>query len=198
MARINERPVILAMSNPTSKSECTAHDAFYGTGGRALFASGSPFGPVAIDGKTFIPGQANNSYVFPGVRMGVVASGSRLVTDEMFECCRGVGCRNFCNRSRARRLYPPLTRIREVSLAISTTVAGVAFERNLATVPRPDDLHAYIRALMPNPATLITSEPEAKGWGAQTATARVDALIAAPFQFLFRRLAAHSFWPKKG
>ena len=153
MARINERPVILAMSNPTSKSECTAHDAFYGTEGRALFASGSPFGPVAIDGKTFIPGQANNSYVFPGVGMGVVASGSRLVTDEMFLSAAGaLAAETSATDLEQGRLYPPLTRIREVSLAISTAVAGVAFERNLATVPRPDDLRAYIRALMYEPS----------------------------------------------
>jgi malate dehydrogenase (oxaloacetate-decarboxylating)(NADP+) len=115
MARINERPVILAMSNPTSKSECTAHDAFYGTEGRALFASGSPFGPVAIDGKTFIPGQANNSYVFPGVGMGVVASGSRLVTDEMFLGAAGaLAAETSATDLEQGRLFPPLTRIREV------------------------------------------------------------------------------------
>jgi Malic enzyme len=108
---------------------------------------------VAIDGKTFIPGQANNSYVFPGVGMGVVASGSRLVTDEMFLSAAGaLAAETSATDLEQGRLYPPLTRIREVSLAISTAVAGVAFERNLATVPRPDDLRAYIRALMYEPS----------------------------------------------
>ena len=104
--------------------------------------------------------------------MGVVASGSSLVSDEMFLSAAGaLAAETSATDLEQGRLYPPLTRIREVSLAISTAVAGVAFERNLATMPRPDDLRSYIRALnVINRATLITPELEGKGSGAQTVT----------------------------
>ena len=84
MAEINKQPIIFALSNPTSKAECSAEEAYRHTGGRALFACGSPYDPVTIDGKTFVPRQGNNSYIFPGVGLGAIASETRLVTDEMF------------------------------------------------------------------------------------------------------------------
>src|SRR5262249_61619532 len=84
MASLNERPIVFALSNPTSKSECSADEAYHHTGGRAIFACGSPFDPVKLNGKTFVPRQGNNSYIFPGVGLGVIPSGSRLVTDGMF------------------------------------------------------------------------------------------------------------------
>jgi malate dehydrogenase (oxaloacetate-decarboxylating)(NADP+) len=155
MAKINERPMILALSNPTSKSECTAQDAIHVTEGRALFASGSPFGPVTFDGKTYITGQANNAYIFPGVGLGVVASESRLVSDEMFlRAARALAAATTVADLAQGRLYPALSRIREVSLAISIAVAEVAFQSNLATVPGPDDMRAHIKAMMYEPQYL--------------------------------------------
>jgi malate dehydrogenase (oxaloacetate-decarboxylating)(NADP+) len=152
MAGLNEQPIVFALSNPTSKAECSAEDAYRYTEGRALFACGSPYDPVKLNGRTFVPRQGNNSYIFPGVGLGVIASRSRLVTDEMFMAAAHtladcVGKEDLAQGS----LYPALPRIREVSVRIAAAVADVAFQRGLADGPAPNDVKALVQSQMYEP-----------------------------------------------
>jgi len=152
MAELNERPIVFALSNPTSKAECSAEEAYRHTGGRALFACGSPYDPVQYDGKTFVPRQGNNSYIFPGVGLGAVASGSRLVTDEMFMAAAHTLAYLVTPEDIEQgSLYPSLPRIREVSAHIAAAVADVAYGRGLATAPKPNDMMGFIGSQMYDP-----------------------------------------------
>jgi malate dehydrogenase (oxaloacetate-decarboxylating)(NADP+) len=152
MAALNAQPIVFALSNPTSKAECSAEDAYRYTEGRALFACGSPYDPVKLNGKTFVPRQGNNSYIFPGVGLGVIASGSRLVTDEMFMAAAHslADCVGKDDLSQGS-LYPALPRIREVSARIAAAVAQVAYQRGLAEGPAPNDVMSQVQAQMYEP-----------------------------------------------
>lgn len=152
MGRMNRRPIVFALSNPTSKSECTAEEAYTWSEGRAVFASGSPFKPVTYNGKTFIPGQGNNVYIFPGVGLGVVASEATRVTEEMFFVAAKTLAAMVSEEDHAQgRIYPALDRIREVSAAIAVAVAEVVFLRGLTRMNRPADLAGHMKAQMFDP-----------------------------------------------
>ena len=152
MSEINDRPIVFALSNPTSKSECTAEQAYQWSQGRAVFASGSPFPPVAYGGRTFVPGQANNAYIFPGVGLGVIASGASRVTDEMFMASARTLADLVTDADLASGCtFPPLDRIREMSATIAAAVVRVAHASGLATQPLPPDVPGYVRDLMYDP-----------------------------------------------
>jgi malate dehydrogenase (oxaloacetate-decarboxylating)(NADP+) len=152
MARVNERPIVFALSNPTSRAECTAEHAYAWTNGRAVFASGSPFRSVPWIGRTLSPGQANNSYVFPGVGLGLLLSGARRVTDEMLFAAAGALADQVSEADLEQgRVFPVAAHMRDVAMAVSVAVAAVAYAQGHSTIPPPADLRAAAARFMYSP-----------------------------------------------
>ena len=152
MARANERPVVFALSNPTSRSEATAQEVYNWSEGRAIFASGSPFDPVTVQGKTLVPGQSNNVYIFPGIGLGVTACRIRRVTDEMFQAAAQAVAEMVTEENLDQgHLFPELEKIRDVSLEIGIAISRLAFDQSLAGIDEPKDLREYIAESMYTP-----------------------------------------------
>ncbi|KAI4381054.1 hypothetical protein MLD38_007171 [Melastoma candidum] len=154
MASLNEKPIILALSNPTSQSECTAQEAYRWSEGRAIFASGSPFAPVEYEGKVFVPGQANNAYIFPGFGLGLIMSGAIRVHDNMLLAASEALAAEVTQENFDKGLiYPPFSNIRMISANIAASVAAKAYELGLATrLPQPVDLVKFAESCMYSPA----------------------------------------------
>lgn len=152
MAQINERPIIFPYSNPTSHSECSAEDAYQWSDGKAVFASGSPYPPVHYGGRTFVPGQGNNVYIFPAMGMAIYATSATRVTDEMFiVAARALSEQITQGYLDSGLIYPPQKEILPASLKVAAKIAEYIFDHGMARVERPSDINAYIEQMSYKP-----------------------------------------------
>ncbi|KAG8033970.1 hypothetical protein G9C98_008451 [Cotesia typhae] len=175
MAKNNERPLIFALSNPTSKAECTAQQAYDYTEGRCIFSSGSPFGEVTHNGTVYKPGQGNNAYIFPGIALGVIATGVHHITEELFLISAQTVADHVSDEDLARgSVYPPLGSIKECSIDIAVQIAEYAYGQcGLASeYPEPKDKRAFVMSKMYN-ANYDSPLPNIYEWPGHYAEPRV-------------------------
>ena len=152
MSRFNQRPVILALSNPTERAECTKEQAYTWSKGKAIYAAGVQFAPCHYNGQTFLTGQANNVYIFPAIGMAIFATQAKCVTDEMFmEAGQAVADQVPPELLKQGLLYPLQSNILEAETQTAARVAKLIFDSGLARVPRPPDMVAFIRGHVYNP-----------------------------------------------
>ena len=152
MGSYHKQPIIFALSNPTKKSECSAEDAYKHTQGRAIFASGSPFKPVTMNGKTLIPGQGNNMYIFPGLGLGVFLCQASEVSDGMVTASAQALAEAVSEKQmEAGCLYPSIDALREISVIVAVRVIQQAQKEGLATKDLPSNLHEFVREHMWEP-----------------------------------------------
>jgi malate dehydrogenase (oxaloacetate-decarboxylating)(NADP+) len=163
MSRINQRPVILALSNPTDHAECTAEQAYTWSKGEAIYAAGVQFAPVHLNGQTFLPGQANNFYIFPAIGMAIFATQASRVTDEMFiEAARAVADQVPSDLLNQGLIYPLQSNILETEIQTAARVAKLVFDSGLARVPRPADMVSFIREHVYKPAYATQTAPKSQ------------------------------------
>jgi len=152
MSRLNERPIIFALSNPTTKAECTAEQAYTWSNGKALFAAGVQFPDVTLNGETFHPGQANNFYIYPAIGLANHVARPRRITDECFIVAAHATADQVDSALRAKgRLYPSQSNILETEVTTATRVAEFMFDKGLAQVERPRDIRAWIEGQLYKP-----------------------------------------------
>jgi malate dehydrogenase (oxaloacetate-decarboxylating)(NADP+) len=147
MSRLNERPIIFAISNPTEHAECTPQEAYQWSNGKALYAAGVQFPPVSYGVQTFLPGQANNFYIFPAIGMAIYATQPKRITDEIFvEAAHALSDQVTQEELEQGLLFPPQSNILETEIRVAARVAKVVFDSGLATVVQHDDYEAFIRS----------------------------------------------------